>query len=315
MKRAYDDPFARKPRQDAPARHFDGTVTALGIIVLTILSAVLLVLSRFEHSIVHQMRMATVELLAPALKVVSEPLAPLRRAGQSLTTLVSSDELERLRAENDRLKGWEARARELERRLADLRALSHAVEDQHVDYVTARVIADASGPFARSLLVNAGREKGIREGCPVIGAAGVVGRIIETGPRAARVLLLTDLNSRVPVLVGGGDENAILVGENGPLPKLTHLRADAQVADGDAVVTSGIGGEFARGLRVGTVRRERDAWRVDLDARLDAVEHVSVLLYETPVTEPRGETPSNVPELRSRSAVGYGATPPPSDVR
>ena len=80
MKRAYDDPFARKPRQDAPARHFDGTVTALGIIVLTILSAVLLVLSRFEHSIVHQMRMATVELLAPALKVVSEPLAPLRRA-------------------------------------------------------------------------------------------------------------------------------------------------------------------------------------------------------------------------------------------
>ena len=75
-----------------------------------------------------------------------------------------------------------------------------AVPDNAVSYVTARVIANSGGGYVRTVMVNAGTDQGLARGQAAITGDGLVGRLTEVGSRAARVLLITDLNSRIPVV-------------------------------------------------------------------------------------------------------------------
>jgi rod shape-determining protein MreC len=134
-------------------------------------------------------------------------------------------------------------------------------------------------------LLDVGRNGGMKAGFPVVDANGLVGRLIETGTRASRVLLITDINSRIPVQVGKTAVRALLLGDNGPRPRLGHLPAEAAVAEGDEVFTSGTGGLLPRGLRIGTVVMEGEFHRVRPHAGLDELEFVSILLFEAPVID------------------------------
>jgi rod shape-determining protein MreC len=190
--------------------------------------------------------------------------------------------LDEARDETQRLKSWEWRAQELERKLQEMSRLMNTVRDTSIPFVTVRVVANSSGAFVRSAIVNGGKEQNIRPGYPVMGADGLAGRIVDTGERAARILLLTDLNSRIPVHIGKNGARAVLTGDNGPLPRLAYLAADAGVAPGDEVSTSGIGGLFPRGLRIGVVVDGGRVLRVQPYANLDSLEFLSVLFYESP---------------------------------
>lgn len=293
-----DDTFSRRRQGTRPRRSSSGT---LGLVLL-LAAVALLALSRLEHPLIRQARLAIAELTAPVLKALAGPFAPVRHLAHDLTSWTAkSEELTRLRAEVQQLKSWEARAMELERRLADLGALAKVVDEARTGFVTARVIADANGPFARSVLVNAGQDQGVKDGYPAISADGVIGRVLEAGPRAARILLLTDLNSRVPVLIGESGVRAILTGDNTPRPRLAHMPPDARPAAGERIVTSGVGGLFPRGMRIATVAPEEGGViRVDLDARLDDLDHVSILFHETPMTDLAGEGRRLAPAAQAR---------------
>jgi hypothetical protein len=106
---------------------------------------------------------------------------------------------------------WRAAA---ERNVAHLRSLLNAVDEPALHYVTGSVIADARGPFLRSALINLGRDDGVRVGYAVINGDGLIGRTVDAGSSVARVLLLSDLNSRIPVLVGPGGVRALVSGDN-----------------------------------------------------------------------------------------------------
>ena len=287
--------------------------------VLILVSLCLLVLSRLDHVSTHAMRWRITEAMTPLLSGLFAPLEPVRWAARQIPELFqASRELERVRDENQKLKSWEWRAKELERKLQDMTELSHAVRETGFQFVTARVIANSSGAFMRSAMINAGREQSVQIGHPVLSGDGIVGRVVDTGGAAARVLLLTDLNSRIPVLVGNTSVRAVLSGDNGALPRLTYLPAGAAVSAGDAVVTSGIGGLFPRGLKIGTVVETPRGYRVKPDSNLDGLEYVSVLLYQSPALEitetPRTGLPAQavasdvrVPAISSEK----NAMPPP----
>ena len=254
----------------------------VSIVVSIFISIALLALSRLDHSLVSHLRWRVAELMAPVLAEGGGVVERLRHSGRALMSLMDlAGEVERLKDENQRLKNWEWRARESERKLAELAILSAVVKEQPVGFVTSRVIASSGGPFARSALINAGREQNIRTGYPVLSSAGLAGRIVETGERVAQVLLLTDLNSRIPVSVGTNGVRAVLVGDNSAFPRLAYLEPDARVAAGDEVSTSGVGGLFPRGLRIGIVVKERGSLAVRPHSLLDTLEYVSVLYFET----------------------------------
>ena len=282
-----DDVFSRRPlRQALVSRR------GVSLFILIFVSLGLLALSRIGHPAVQNTRQALAEFVSPGLQAIGLPLAPIRQLASKIASYTTAaEEINTLRDEVQKLKGWEARAHELERRLADLGALARVVDEPGIDFITGRVIADAKGPFARSVLLNAGRELGLKGGYPVVSGDGLIGRVIETGARSARVLLLTDLNSRIPVLIGSGGTRGVLIGDNGARPRLAHLPEHAQTSKGDEVVTSGVGGLFPRGLRIGEVVEEAGVLRVAPHARLDDLDHVSVLFYQSPALELASEEP------------------------
>jgi rod shape-determining protein MreC len=279
------DSFARSHRSvDAPGRtargHSGGALVAFGLAAV-----VLLCLSRLDHSIVRAGRSLLAEAGAPVLAAAMVPFRPIQKGVRTVAGLVEvGQEVERLREENNRLKSWEARAKELERRIGQLEPLAKVVPEQPLNYATARVIADSGGPFVRMALLDAGRDSGFKNGFPVINVEGLVGRLVAAGRRSSRLLLLNDLNSRVPVYIGKNSVRAMMVGDNGPYPRLAHIPADTPVEPGDDVITSGVGGIFPRGLRIGIVVDGGDQLRVELRARLDRLEYVSILFFDSPGT-------------------------------
>lgn len=147
---------------------------------------------------------------------------------------------------------------------------------------TARAVSESRGPFSNARLIDAGTRKGIRVGNPVVNEHGLVGRVVGTTNGVSRVLLLTDVASRTPVLIDRSDARAILVGDGGGNPRLDFLRGQGTIQAGDRVLTSGDGGVFPRGLPVGVVARSIDGtWRVKLFSDAGAIDFVRVLLFQS----------------------------------
>ncbi len=256
--------------------------TGSSFAVLVLIAVALLVLSRLDHSALRAMRWQIAEWLAPVLAAAAVPLEPVRalvrRVADQERALADAG---RLREENRRLEAAAGRLAELERANADLADLAGVVRAQPLPFVSGRVVSQSTGAFVRSVTIDAGHARRIRSGHPVIDRNGVVGRVVETGSSAARVLLLTDINSKVPVEIGQRGVRAVLAGDNGPLPHLVFVAERQGLAAGDEVRTSGIGGVFPRGLRVGRVIGEAGGLRVEPFAALDALEHVAVLLFDS----------------------------------
>jgi rod shape-determining protein MreC len=136
-------------------------------------------------------------------------------------------------------------------------------------------------------------------------ADGLAGRVIESGADASRVLLLTDAGSRIPVFAGTAQSRAVMAGNNGPTARLDHVAGDVALASGDEVQTSGVGGLFPRGIRVGRIERDDRGLCVVPHARLDDLDYVQVLLFESPLLELVGgpdKTAADAGKLAPRAA-------------
>ena len=151
-------------------------------------------------------------------------------------------------------------------------------------YVDAAVIGENGGPFARALILSAGREDGVRTGSAVVDDAGLVGHVVTTGRGASRVLLLSDFDSRTPVFVEGVEAEALLTGQAGR-PALSFFARPPEdpINAGARVVTSGAGGLLPRGIPVGEVTGLEDGRvAVELYADLGGADLVRVVDYAFP---------------------------------
>jgi len=222
--------------------------------ILVLLSAAIVVLGKADQLLFDSMRTAVSDAMAPVLEAFSRPLAVAGNAVNKVHMFVDTyQENARLESDNTRLLQWQQAALNLAADNRQLRALLKAVPENSVSYVTARVIANSGGAYMRTVLVNAGTEDNVARGQAAITGEGLVGRLTEVGNRAARVLLITDLNSRIPVTIEGSHVNAVLAGDNSDRPRLLYLPAADAVKIGDRVVTAGEGGIFPPGLPVGVV--------------------------------------------------------------
>jgi rod shape-determining protein MreC len=222
--------------------------------VLVLLSAAIVVLGKADQLLFDSMRTAVADAVAPILEAVSRPIASVGTAIENVEMLVSTyQENARLESENSRLLQWQQTALNLAADNQQLRGLLKAIPENSISYVTARVIANSGGAYVRTVLVNAGTQDRVARGQAAITGDGLVGRLTEVGYRAARVLLITDLNSRIPVMIESSHVNAVLAGDNSERPRLLYLPSPDAVKIGDRVVTSGEGGIFPPGLPVGVV--------------------------------------------------------------
>ena len=259
-------------------------VQRFALLLLIGASVALMIASKGDHGAIERARTAVMDVVTPVLDAVSRPAQAMNQLSERVSNLLFVyAENDRLREENDRLRQWQTAARRLETENASFRALLRARPEPGVTYVSGRVVGDSGGPFVRTLALNAGEGDGVRKGSPVVTGDGLVGRIVESGDRFSRILLVTDLNSRVPVVVESSRYRAILEGDNTDTMKLSFVIPAADVRIGDRIVTSGSGGLFPAGLPIGEVTAIKDGTAIVTPfVRFDRLEYVRVLRYDFP---------------------------------
>src|SRR5215469_1223275 len=255
------------------------TAQRLALPLLVIVSAGLIVLGKADILLVDRVRADLNDALAPVFEAIAKPInfvaSGVRRFGDHFTVY---EENQRLREENARLLQWQEVAQRLETENEELRQMLHFTPQGVRGYITGRVIANSGGAFLRNVLIDVGDRQGVERGQAALGGEGVAGRVTEVGSRAARVLLLTDLNSRVPVVVEDTRERAVLAGDNTSRPRLLYLPEKSAVQVGDRVVTAGSGGVFPPGLPVGAVSSiDGGVVRVEPEAELSHLEYVRIV--------------------------------------
>lgn len=258
-----------------------------------------MLLGRADAGLTARFRMALADALAPIFGVVSQPIGTIHTAVADASGLFSmNDENIRLREENDRLRQWQAVAMALDAENTILKANLHWIPDPAPSYVTARVVADAGGVYARAVLLSTGPNRVITKGQIALDERGLVGRVTEIGLRSARVLLITDINSRIPITLESSRARAMLVGTNNARPRLMFWPEGSMPVEGERVVTSAEAGAFPSGLPIGVVHyNASNVPEVEPYARLDRLEIVRIFDYGLSGVQPP-EGPARIPERR-----------------
>ena len=258
---------------------------AVALIVAAVIAVAFLLADRRE-TLQEQAYGVTRQSLDVVAKPVSGAIsAPGRWTGLGFDYLrsyfLTASENRRLKTELAEMRQWRDRALDLQDQNERFKSLLGLRTDPPIPMASARVVADSRGPFANTRLADAGSEKGIQVGNPVLNERGLVGRIVGVAGGASRVLLLTDIASRTPVMIDRTNARAILTGDGGPNPKLEYLRGVDPIQQGDRVVTSGDGGVVPRGLPVGAAVKGLDGrWRVVLFADQSSIDYIRILLFK-----------------------------------
>jgi rod shape-determining protein MreC len=262
--------------------------------VLIVASFGVMLLGKADAFLAERARVALADGLGPIYAALAAPLGHIHATiGEIVTLWDMREENARLRAENETLRRWQSIALALDSENQRLKASLQWIPDPAASFVTARVVADTGGVYARAALLAVGPNHGIRKGEIAVDERGLIGRITEVGSRTERVLLLTDLNSRIPVILETSRAHAILVGTNGTRPRLQYWPEGVVPAEGERVVTSAEANAFPANLPVGTVHHSATgAAEVEPAALLQKLEVVRIFNYglngvTTPEPEPR----------------------------
>ncbi|MEI8396763.1 MAG: rod shape-determining protein MreC [Rhodospirillaceae bacterium] len=259
-------------------------VQRFSFLLLLLASIALMMVGRVDPTLVQSTRTRVTDAFAPILDAISRPAATAAHIVETFVEIVEVHrENKQLRLENARLLQWRQAALRLEAENNSLRSLLRYKPEAKASFVSARVIAAPGGAFLRDVVVTAGRRDGVRRGQAAVAGPGMVGRVIEVGEWSSRVLLITDINTRVPVVLDNSRQRAVLAGDNSDQPRLLYLPPEAPVAVGDRVVTSGDGGMFPAGLPVGVVASVGDRQiKVQPLVALGKLEHVQLVDFGLP---------------------------------
>lgn len=258
---------------------------ALG--ALAFIALILFVLWRIDDPRVERLRMRLADGFSPLLESVSLPASQFGRLlGDWRDYSALRADNRELRLEIERLRGWREAAQRLERENAELRALNNLRLAPRIGFAAGEVAADPGGPFGDSVLVKIGARDGVEDGSAAVDGFGLVGRVVGVGDSVARVLLLTDFSSRVPVKVLPSGRRGVLTGDGSPAPLLDFLLDTEGLSVGDEVVTSGDGGVFPPDVKVGALAGlGARAARVTLAAAFRRLEFLRVLRWEPDAPE------------------------------
>jgi len=287
----------------------------LGVLLVCLVGVFLV--WRIDSPRVERFRAQVVDRVVPSMDWAMAPVTGAVRILRDFQSYQRMYQQNReLRRELQQMKAWKEAALQLEQENARLLDLNNVQLDPRLTYVTGVVMADSGSPFRQSVLLNVGARDGIMEGWAAMDGLGLVGRISGLGRNTARVILLTDTSSRVPVTIQPTGQRALVIGDNSPAPLLDFIEDPEQVRPGDRVLSSGDGGVFPAGLAVGQVVADPGGrMRVHIAADYERLEFLRVLRsYDHErIDEPGGiiapaapDTGTDAPAPRAAVEAGNG---------
>jgi len=284
-------------------------------IVLLVISTVLTIFDRpaDRSDAFGSFRAGFTDIVAPILELAAQPIRGVKGIGPYFRNQGDlARENAEMREELIAARGWVELAERQRDQIEIYEAALNVETPEQRPLIRAWTVADSSGPFVHARLIGSGRNVGIANGYPVVNDYGLVGRIFETGRRSARILLLTDINSRIPVMADRSNARAIMVGDNSDYPRLDYVGRIPDIVEGDRIVTSGDDGVLPRGLPIGEAVPTRDGgWRIQLFSSQAPVDFVYVWPFDR-IVGPEADV-AKVPDMPVENSAAEPESDPVSD--
>ncbi|MBU0908111.1 MAG: rod shape-determining protein MreC [Proteobacteria bacterium] len=202
------------------------------------------------------------------------------------------DENKRLSEELDKFKETNIKYREAVATNVRLSKLLQVKDSLPPPTLTAQIVGRDPSLWFRTIIIDRGSSEGVEKGMPVVTVEGVVGQILDTSPNYSKVLLANDPNSAIDVLVQKNRVQGIVKGNGSNGFNLLYVLKNADVEKGDAIVTSGLGDIFPKGLPVGTVSEVTKSKRgmfqqIDVEPSVDfsQLEYLIIIMHENSLAD------------------------------
>jgi len=260
-----------------------GTKQRFSLFALTIVSILLIFLETVDSKPLNKVRSFIKDVVYRSAVVASYPTKIFSGSYNLLDEHFNLyKDYKDLKKENEELKNKRSKSDFLELENIQLRQLINEQIESKSNLVSARVILDEQSPYLNSFVINIGANKNIKNGMAVLDGKNFIGRIVDVNYFSSRILLVTDLNSKIPVVSEPSGNHAILSGRGNNMPTLEYLSENHEINNGDKIYTSGKEGIFSPGITIGEVKinKEKDRFEVKLYSELNEITFVNVNLKE-----------------------------------
>jgi len=286
-----------------------GTQQRFSLLGLILFSIIFLVLGSFNFKVVDWVKISIKEIVYRSSFIVSGPEKLIQNSFNNITNHFNFyDDYQKIK-----FKLGELESKDLSNQILMLENIKYKqlVDDYFIkdNEIFAKVLIDKGSPFLRSVVLNKGSKNNIKLGMAVLDEEYLVGKVVEVNIFTSRVLLLSDINSKIPVTVSPGEVQAIMSGDGKQDAKLQYIK-DIALKDNEKemiVTTSGAGGLFKSGILIGEILK-KDAvlpisdLRVNLYKNFTQLKYVKVVSFSKVVTALDQSSKGNLKQMDDQIA-------------
>ena len=281
------------------------TKQKFSLLTLVFLSIFILVLSSFNFTFVKKIKIFLNEIIYRSSFVVSIPENFIVNSYYGIKKyssfygdyIYSLNQLEDLKSKNISSKIL----------ISENNELKNLIEDYTLstNKILAKVIVDHMSPFLRTIIINKGSSEGLEIGTNIYDKRYLVGRVIEVNYKSARVLLLSDLNSNVPISITPGNIQAIVVGDGKNSGEIKYIKDNLieDIKDKSIAYTSGTGSIFKSGIPVGKVNNSKNSFFIDFYSDFEQLKYVFVEIKQKKTSESQSSVNNNVISITNTEKI------------
>lgn len=251
------------------------------LVILFLSAFALMLVNKTDTVIIEKTSSLATDIVSPMIDVLVIPAKLVANAYDYFRELkqIHKDN-QKLRDENKELLLVQNRMRALEIENKILSNLLNYTPPSEATYTTSRVIAEEGDAFSHSLIAYTGASDNVKKGQVALSEKGVIGRVDKVGQMYSKIILVTDINSKIPVMVERTRVRGMLSGDNTATPKMIFIPLSAELTIGDRIITSGVAGVFPPGLPVGKISSiEKNEVKIKLFSNLERLEYIKIIDY------------------------------------
>ena len=259
-----------------------GNRQRFSLTTLIVVSIIILIFEKYNFKAINLLKTSLKEIVYRSTFIVSVPENLVKNAYKlSLEHINLYDEYKKLNLEYKKLKAEKLNIEFIKSENKILKSKIEDIKDQKYE-VLAKVIIDKQSPFLKSVIVNRGSRDKIELGMAVLDGDFLVGKVVEVNYLTSRILLLSDLNSKIPVSIEPNGIQSILSGTGGKHGKLQYLLSNnLNIKGEDEVFTSGSGNIFNAGIPIGTIKIKDNLPEIIFHSDFSQLRLVKIVTFES----------------------------------
>ena len=257
-----------------------GAAQRFSLLALIIISIILLSLDFFKFKPINLFRSFTKDLIYRGSFIASLPFKSVNSSIVIITNhFILYENYEKIKNELNLIKTEKRESKFLKTQNKELKIAIKDTLKQEKESIVAKVLLDKKSPFLKSIVLNKGTKTNLKKGMAVLHRGNMVGRIVEVNYLSSRVLLLSDLNSKIPVKIEPSGDNAIVSGSGNNIGTLLFLPKKSMIEEENLVFTSGTDGIFNEGIPIGKIIKLENNFFVEFFEDLNQLNYVNIIKY------------------------------------